>query len=579
MSKSWIVYTIALLVVGPAASRYALAANELRLPAGAVICRDKQRALDYARQHSDFLPDPAFQCYPLAPGAKVYEMQQIAANVRGRRIVAVQVSQSTFAPFVGYTFIEGVATPRVASKPPGQRPPTPQAASEPAAVRPSGSVLAVMPLPAPQPTQPVKPVPKATMIGRGKAKICATVDIKFDTFREIKLPATIIFGDSGRLTGDIRTASVDTVGERKPAAFITTDPITLTKQSPCAEVGARMLISTLWTEPSALASESHRWDIEDVLDYPIPVDKPPIEIGELIDDVSIRGVLLTDIGDPLTLPKEETDDAATNAARCLAEAQKIAAHEKATIERQTSVVVIMQHRDAAEMSFGCVNSSLKPDLYFAWDRQAKPPAATVKLIASAGKYLTGASSDELKQELTKCVTEALKPKSSELAERESRGVKIECQAFARDGGGGSATVYRRFGASPTHEPPTAEVQARMERATAALQAREDVKALKAVEFAKWWLDPQIPTKVKTFMMISARIHALSERCPTWKRNNAVIEDAATSAGVSAQDIQPGGKYYTSLMEIMIEMRKGTAGESRTEACEIARKTYGDMNAN
>ena len=119
----------------------------------------------------------------------------------------------------------------------------------------------------------------------------------------------------------------------------------------------------------------------------------------------------------------------------------------------------------------------------------------------------------------------------------------------------------------------------MERATAALQAREDVKAAKAVEFAKWWLDPQIPTKVKIFMMISARIHALSERCPTWKRNNAVIEDAATSADISAQDIQPGGKYYTPLTEIMIEMRKGTASESRAEACEAARKSYGEANAN
>ena len=425
---------------------------------------------------------------------------------------------------------------------------------------------------------PVNVIPKTTTIGRGKATICATTQIEFDTVREIRLPANTVFKDSGRLVGDLRAASPRIGEDSKRAAFITTDSVLLTKQRLCAEAGARMLITAIFDEPSAGASERHRWEIEDVLDYQIPADKPRIEIGKLIDDISIVGLLLTDVGDPLTLPQDRADEA-TNAAMCLAEAKKIAAHENATIERQTSVVVIMQHRDAAEMSFGCVNSSLKPDLYFAWDRQAKPPAATVKLIASAGKYLTGASSDELKQELTKCVTEALKPKSSELAERESRGVKIECQAFARDGGGGSATVYRRFGASPTHEPPTAEVQARMERATAALQAREDVKAAKAVEFAKWWLDPQIPTKVKIFMMISARIHALSERCPTWKRNNAVIEDAATSADISAQDIQPGGKYYTPLTEIMIEMRKGTASESRAEACEAARKSYGEANAN
>jgi hypothetical protein len=287
----------------------------------------------------------------------------------------------------------------------------------------------------------------AATIGRGKAKICATTDIAFDTFREIRLPPTTVFKDSGRLIGDIRTASLDDGNDSKLAAFITTDSVVLTKQRPCAEVGARMLIGPLFDEPSASASEKHRWAIDDVLDYPIPTNKPSIEIGKLIDDVSILGVLLTDVGDPLTLPKDETDEA-TNAARCLAEAQKVAAHEEAIIQRQTTLVVIMQHPAAAEMSFGCAKHSFKPDLYVAWDRQAKPSGATGKLIASAGEYLTGATQDELKQELAKCVTEALKPNSGELAQRESRGVKIECQAFARDGGGGSATIYRRFGDSP-----------------------------------------------------------------------------------------------------------------------------------
>jgi hypothetical protein len=69
----------------------------------------------------------------------------------------------------------------------------------------------------------------------------------------------------------------------------------------------------------------------------------------------------------------------------------------------------------------------------------------------------------------------------------------------------------------------------MQRASTALKADEDVKALKALEFAKWWLDPQIPPKLKTFMMISARIRALSERCPTWKPNASHAQGSVSRA--------------------------------------------------
>jgi hypothetical protein len=87
---------------------------------------------------------------------------------------------------------------------------------------------------------------------------------------------------------------------------------------------------------------------------------------------------------------------------------------------------------------------------------------------------------------------------------------VECQGFERDGGGGSATILRRFGSYPAHDMPSGKVLDEMRRASAALAAVEDVEAAKSVEFAKWWLDLAIPTKVKTFMMITARVQALVE---------------------------------------------------------------------
>lgn len=104
----------------------------------------------------------------------------------------------------------------------------------------------------------------------------------------------------------------------------------------------------------------------------------------------------------------------------------------------TSSVVPLTDVPSSEASYGCpFGPKEAPDLFVAWDNQARPPATTAAFIAKAGEYLTGATNAELRTELAACVTEALKPDSGEMADREFRGVKIECQAFTRDGGGGS----------------------------------------------------------------------------------------------------------------------------------------------
>src|ERR1700733_15203842 len=92
------------------------AAKQLQMAPGEVICRDQQRALEYARRHPDFTPDPAFQCWPLAPSAQIFELQDVAANVRGRRMVAVQVVQPNFPPFNGFAFVEISKPPQASAK-------------------------------------------------------------------------------------------------------------------------------------------------------------------------------------------------------------------------------------------------------------------------------------------------------------------------------------------------------------------------------------------------------------------------------------------------------------------------------
>jgi hypothetical protein len=70
------------------------------------------------------------------------------------------------------------------------------------------------------------------------------------------------------------------------------------------------------------------------------------------------------------------------------------------------------------------------------------------VIAKGGEFVTGATRSEVITETSGCVADALKSNAAENAVREVRGVKIECQAFTRDGGGGGVTIYRRFGPDP-----------------------------------------------------------------------------------------------------------------------------------
>jgi len=136
------------------------------MAAGQVICRDQQRALEYAQQHPDFAPDPAFQCWPLAPLAQVFELRDVTPNVRGRRMIAVQVVQPNFEPFLGYAFVAISKPPQPTGKPvstpapavangASQNPASPPRASPSPASPPMASALATNATSQPAATMPL----------------------------------------------------------------------------------------------------------------------------------------------------------------------------------------------------------------------------------------------------------------------------------------------------------------------------------------------------------------------------------------------------------------------------------------
>jgi hypothetical protein len=419
--------------------------------------------------------------------------------------------------------------------------------------------------------------PTQTVGSPGVAKLCLTdSDVHLGPKDEIVIPATTVFEDDGPNVGrpeDPSTWRYEIKEDFKfSARLLTLAPVSLGKAKPCAETKVQMLTGASGgTEAIKRASDNHVFVINDVLDYPIPTQRPPIEIGKLIDDISVEAVLITDVTQGVAQPDQTLDDAA-NAASCLAGAKKLAAYLGGGTGQQTSMIVEIGHVGVDDVAYGCpLVPTQKPDLQIGWQGQARPLSNVMAVISKGGEFLTGATRTELTKETLECVASALKPDAGELAERQVRGVKIECQAFQRDGGGGYVTIYRRFGSDPARPETSVKATIAADQAAGKIKVEDDSKAAEALEFADWYQDPTIPKNVKAFAMMAARVTSLRERCPSSKPHNIKIAKWASDAGLKSSDIEPGGRYAPLMAMMLKEMRAGTAKESVEEACDEIKK--------
>jgi hypothetical protein len=434
------------------------------------------------------------------------------------------------------------------------------------------------------PTQPDVPAlaknetpPKPVDGSAGIARICLTdKDIHLNAKDEIVIPATTVFEDDGPNVGQPEDPSTWRYevkeGFKFPAQFLTLSSVSLRKSSPCAEAKVQMLTGAGGTETMKRASEKHIFVIDDVLDYPIPAARPPVEIGKLIDDISVRAMLTTDVTQSVVRPRPDLLDDDANAAKCLAGAKKLAAYLGGGIGHQRSMNIEIGHVGAASVSYGCpFGPKQKSDFAVYWEGKARPPADIAALIAKGGEFVTGATRAEITAETSACVTDALKSSVTELANREVRGVTIECQAFARDGGGGSVTIYRRFGADPTQPEISDKATTAADQVSRHIKIEDGRKAAEALRFAEWYQDPTIPQNVKVFAMMAARVLSLEQRCPSSKRHEDKIAKWAADAGIKSADVEPGGRYASLMSMMLAQMQSGAEKESTAEACEAIKK--------
>jgi hypothetical protein len=107
------------------------------------------------------------------------------------------------------------------------------------------------------------------------------------------------------------------------------------------------------TETVKRASDNHILVICNVLDYSILTERPPIETGKLIDDISVEAMLTTEITQTVARSEPTFPEDAAKATNCLAGAKKLAAYLGGGTGRQTSMIVGIGHLGAGNVAYGC----------------------------------------------------------------------------------------------------------------------------------------------------------------------------------------------------------------------------------
>lgn len=132
----------------------------------------------------------------------------------------------------------------------------------------------------------------------------------------------------------------------------------------------------------------------------------------------------------------------TTADECDALAAEVIARTGAAFDRRSDLahMVHLKHPNASALSVQCASGAYGAGVGSSWDG-AYPPRSFYDLIARAGAAVTKAPAEDIRQGAMKCQQAALKS-DDELAEMTFKGIRFECQAFSRDGGGTTITLYK-----------------------------------------------------------------------------------------------------------------------------------------
>lgn len=109
------------------------------------------------------------------------------------------------------------------------------------------------------------------------------------------------------------------------------------------------------------------------------------------------------------------------------------------LSQSEQIKQIAQYRSGSNTTLSVSCSQGTPNIAVTWDGPT-PDATFYNLIGTAGNLLTQRPASEVVKYSKQCRQEALKG-DSEIATIEREGMAIECQAFKRDGGGTTITIF------------------------------------------------------------------------------------------------------------------------------------------
>ncbi|WP_040065989.1 hypothetical protein [Pseudomonas batumici] len=107
--------------------------------------------------------------------------------------------------------------------------------------------------------------------------------------------------------------------------------------------------------------------------------------------------------------------------------------------KQTEGKQTTEYRDGPNISLSVSCSIGKPNLAITWDGP-EPDQAYYDLVGRAGSLVSPRPAADIVKFSKQCRKQALKD-DSEIAAIEQKGLALECQAFARDGGGTTISVF------------------------------------------------------------------------------------------------------------------------------------------
>lgn len=276
--------------------------------------------------------------------------------------------------------------------------------------------------------------------GFGSASVCFEDEVKVAPDQIQSFPPSIVF---------LNVSPETTVD----AYLVTIKPIVLAGKARCADVPVAMMKNEK-DLPQLLQATIEGFSSEAILNYSGGQKGSPIDATDLIYGERLRAKLLTSVSRSIEKPALKSEVELVG--ECESMAEQLRLHFKTSIRTDQFPFIYSQewqdHKMKMQFSVNCYGNEFypvpSPDISAYWDNSGQPNQSDIYWASAAASPVIGVSNEQIQIAINKCVTEALKPASKELANIFFDGAKIECQAFERDGGGGSVTIFRVAGKLP-----------------------------------------------------------------------------------------------------------------------------------